>query len=212
MRVSTVVALVAALSAPVIAGTGVAWLGIEDVERVLGGENVTDVAQDIALREFRMGAHLVILSVETGDWTTASWGDRLHADEDHVYHHVRVRLTNDGKLEWPAHTRHFRAFDDANHTYRAEWGLAHSIDVPRLAPGASEEGVIVFHVRDYVPLLGVRWEGEFAAASALVPQEPVREPHAADGAAEAGGATEEPSPTPASPEHDEDEYQPHWDG
>lgn len=209
VRPTTVVALVATLATPVLVGTGVGWLGVGDVERVLSGENVTDVAEDIARREFRMGAHLVVLSVETRDWTTAEWGDKLRADDDHVYHHVRVRLTNDGRLDWPAHTRHFRAFDDVNHSYRAEWGLAHGIDVPRLAPGASEEGTIVFHMPDYVPFVGVRWEGEFAAASALLAPAPGGSVPAAGGG-ETAAEPVDPAPAPESNDS-ADEYQPHWE-
>lgn len=212
MKLATVVALVAAGSAPVLAGTGVDWLGIDDIERVLHGENITDVAADIAQREFRSSASLRIVSVESLDETRGSWGGRIRADDGWTYHHVRVRLHNDGRMDLPVHTRHFEAVDDIGHTYGAEWGLVHLIDTASLPPGGTADGVVVFLMRDYIPLVSVVWEGDFASADADVGAaydapptaagDPPREPAPADPA---------PSPEAQQPP-DEDEYDPHWDG
>lgn len=219
MKVATVVALVAAGTAPFVASTGVEWLGIDDVTRVMNGENLTKVAADIAQREFHTGATLEILDVETRTTTIGSWGVKIRADEDHVYHHVRVVLTNTGRLDMPVHTRHFRAVDDINHTYAAEWGLAHLVDTPRLPPGASEIGVVVFHMPDYVPLERILWEGEFASAEVLLPPSAPSPEASAPPAKGEGAQPDEPAGDDAPPAardedeaEDDEEYQSHWDG
>lgn len=206
MKVATLVALVAAGATPIVATTGVEWLGMGDVERVLHGENVTDVAADIAQREFRTNATLVVLGQSETDTMRDNAGGRVRADEDASYRLVRVRLANDGRLDMPVHTRHFVALDDIGHAYAAEWGVEHGIDVPRLASGASVMATLAFHVPDHVPLVSIAWRGEFAEAAGVISPVP---PPAPRDAAPADGSTPAPTEEPAGPP--EDEYQSHWD-
>lgn len=205
MKPPAVAVLLSLGSVPVLAAAGITWVGADDVQRVLDGESVTDVAADVARREFSASARLRILEMETRPMAVDGWGDHVQADDDHVFRHVRVRIENDGRLDLPVHTRHFRAFDDAGHPWRAEWGLMHGFDTPRLAPGEFEVAIVVFEMPDYVPLVRVEWQGDFASANATLDDAP--------------GFDAPGPPAPAAPYDGrqsaaaapEDEYQSHWE-
>ncbi|HEX2021434.1 MAG TPA: hypothetical protein VHH36_01880 [Candidatus Thermoplasmatota archaeon] len=205
MKVSTVLALVAAGAAPVTAGVAVDWLGIEDVERVLNGENVTAVAEDVARREFTPLARLRVVETWAQDEARSSLGDRLRADEGKTYHHVRAAVLNAGRLDVGVYAHHFRAVDDAGREWKAEWGLADGFEVVRLPSGQERDGVAVFHVPLHVKLVTLRWEGDFSEAET---------PLAPDGAPPASGAGSEAHPAGRSaggsgkppPEQDPDDW------
>lgn len=215
MKLVTVAALVAFGTAPVVASMGVEWLGVDDVERVLHGENVTDVAAEIARREFNANARLAAWGDDVRDTTRAEWGDDIRARDGHEYHHVRFRLENVGKLDLAVHTSHFRAQDELGRWHRAELGLAHLVDERQLATGAAVDGIVVFDLIDGLRLTTLEWGGAFANATASLDGAPPAEyagPTAPPGPDDSAAPRDEGAPGAKPDDEAEDEYRSHWDG
>src|SRR5439155_15821066 len=100
-------ALTAASVAPVLALVGIDWLHAQDVERVANGENVSDVAQDIARREFSGNVTIDLVDDVATKNVTDEFDDVIRADDGYVYRHLTLGVANHGRLDGDVHTYHF---------------------------------------------------------------------------------------------------------
>lgn len=176
MRVGTVLTLVAAGATPVAVMEYGEYLPIvgEDLKPILSGErNVTDVAEEVADREFRAGLTLEIVGIEHRGTRVGTFGEIIKADRGHVFHYVRVRAVNDGKVDIAVSNWHFSAIDEAGSDHMVELGNAHEdFDGSRLRKGAAREGTLIFELRKGSTLAALVWEGDLGGSRVDYPGPP----------------------------------------
>lgn len=168
MRVSTVLALVAAGSTPVAVmeyGDQLPIVG-KDLEPILKGErNITDVAEEVARREFRPSLVLEVKGVELRPTRVGAFGETIKADPGYVFHVVRVRVENNGTMDLAVSDWHFSALDEAGSDHPVEMGGDHNdFDGARVRKGAMREGTLVFELRKGSHLTALVWEGDLATS------------------------------------------------
>lgn len=170
MRVATVLWLVAAGSTPVAVmeyGDQLPIIG-EDLAPILRGErNVTDVAAEVAAREFRPSVQLEVVGVDLRPTRVGAFGETIRADPGYVFHYVRVRATNDGTMDLALSNWHFSALDEIGSDHMVELGADHvDFDGSRLRAGAERQGTLIFELRKGSYITGIAWEGDLATATA----------------------------------------------
>lgn len=168
MRVATVLALVAAGSTPVAVmeyGDQLPIVGA-DLEPILKGErNITDVANEVAAREFRASLALEVVGVELRPTRVGSFGETIKADPGHVFHFVRVRATNNGTMDLAVSNWHFSAEDEVGSDHMVEMGNDHvDFDGSRLRKEASRDGTLIFELRKGSHVRAIVWEGDLATS------------------------------------------------
>ena len=168
MRVATILALVAAGTTPVALmeyGDRLPIVGA-DLEPILKGErNLTDVADEVAAREFRASLRLEVVGVELRPTRIGAFGETIKADPGHVFHVVRVRAENDGTMDLAVSDWHFSALDEAGSDHAVEMGGDHhDFDGSRLRQGGAREGTLVFELRRGSAVHALVWEGDLATA------------------------------------------------
>lgn len=169
MRAGPLVAIVALTAGP-IAVADVLGLDMADLQRVLDGENVDDVASQIAARDYGSNASLDVLSDMLATTRRGEFGETIRADRDRVFHEVRLRLTNTGGMDMGAYAHQFHAYDDEGTRHdRAPGGAKNDFDTLRLGPGEWQEGVLVFETYAEARLVHVMWRGDLTQARGEVP-------------------------------------------
>lgn len=152
-------------STPVLAGAGVDWLTNGDVRRVLAGEDLKSVANEIAEREFSPHVQLSLLGMRDAAEITGDMGETIRAAHGDVYRFVTIQVENQGRLDVAVHTYHFTARDESRALHRAELGTTTRFETPGLSTGESAIGEIAFLTRDIYQLQSLKWQGELANAS-----------------------------------------------
>lgn len=165
MRAPVVMMLVAAGSAPILTGVGLDWLHVQDVRDVMGGANVTDVAQQIAQREFAPNVRLAFLGSTDSPTVLGEFNETLRPFPGDVYRHVSLEVTDGGRLDVAVHTYHFSAVLDSGQKVGALVGVAEKFEVMQLPSGGSARGTIVFEVPQGATLARIVWQGELANAT-----------------------------------------------
>lgn len=168
MKLATVLTLVVAGSTPVLAGAGVDWLHMDDVKAVLEGGNLTQIAQDIAKREFTPDVRLTLVSQNDSESVEGEFGETIHASEGHVYRHVTLDVMSAGRLDVSVHTFHFSAKDDTRHRHKAELGIKEKFEVTQLTQGNSTRGVVIFQLPRGAQLESVTWQGELSNSTLVI--------------------------------------------
>lgn len=165
MKPVTLAMIAASISAPMVAGLGVEWLGIADVQRVAGGEDVDSVAEEIARREFAPDVRLRVLDARDEPSVRGDLGDTYRAPPGATYRHLTVEVANRGRLDVAVHTYHFSALDDAGRRHKAQLGLEEKFETMRVQQGEATTGVVVFLVPTDALLARLQWQGELHNAT-----------------------------------------------
>ena len=165
MKTILAFALTAASVAPVLALVGIDWLHAQDVERVANGENVSDVAQDIARREFSGNVTMELVDDVASTSATDEFNDTIRADDGYVYRYLTLDVANHGRLDVSVHTYHFAVFDNAGRKAKAQLGIREKFEVTQLRSGARAEGAVVFEVPKDAVLTRLFWQGELYNAT-----------------------------------------------
>jgi len=199
VKLATVMTLVAAGSAPVLAGAGIDWLHMDDVKAVLDGGNITQIAANIAKREFTPDVRLTLVTQADSSTIEGEFGDTIHANDGEAYRHVTLEVLNAGRLDVAVHTFHFTARDDMRHTHKAELGIKQKFEVTQLPQGNTTVGVVIFQVPKGTQLASITWQGELANSTLVLMDPASPRPSSPSG-------TMEPAPnrpteaSPASPD------------
>lgn len=168
MRVGSVLALAAAVAVTPTFLDSVAGidLPLAEAERLLRGEaNLTELAEEIAVREYSPNATLEVLEVTLGRERNGTFGETIRPDRGNVYHFALVRVTNVGKVDLSVATWQFVSEDDVGSEHAALLANERDdFDGSRLPPGASREGVVVFELHESARLVAVAWEGDLTSA------------------------------------------------
>jgi hypothetical protein len=165
MRTILAVALTAASVAPVLGLVGIDWLHAQDVQRVADGEDVSNVAQDIARREFSGNVTMRLVDDVAAPNATDEFNDTIRADDGFVYRSLTLDVANRGRLDVSVHTYHFAVFDDSGRRWKAQLGIQQKFEVMQLRSGESAEGTVVFEVPKDDALARVFWQGELYNAT-----------------------------------------------
>jgi hypothetical protein len=160
VKVAAFVALGVAAGMPVLTVIGVSWLHGTDLERVLARESVTQVAQDVAKREFSGNVTLALLSDRASDNVTGQFGERIRADPGDAYRHVELRVENHGRLDVAVHTYHFTAYDASGLKAPAQVGISEGFEANQVPAGGSAVGTVVFELPAGARLARIVWQGE----------------------------------------------------
>lgn len=168
MRVSTVLALVAAGATPVAVVEYGEYLPIvgDDLRPILNGDkNITEVANEVAAREFNPSVRLQVVGVETTDQRIGVFGEKIRPDHGHVFHVVRVRVENNGTMDVAVSNWHFSVEDEIGSDRAVELGGAHEdFAGERLRKGAAREGTLTFELRKGSHITAPVWEGDLSTS------------------------------------------------
>jgi hypothetical protein len=166
VKAGAVAAIALVGSAPFLTSAGLDWLHGSDIERVLSGDNVTQVANDIAQREFSFHVNLSVVAASSSPTLQGQLGDTLEPSQGGAFERVTLRVQNDGRLDVAVHTFHFAAKDDAGETLPAVLGSTDQFDVNQLRQGQNATGTVAFDLPRAARLASVTWQGELANATA----------------------------------------------
>lgn len=176
MRVSTVLALVAAGATPVAVVEFGEYLPIvgEDLKPILRGDkNLTEVASEVAAREFNASVRLEVVGVEITDRRTGVFGEAIRPAHGHVFHVVRVRAENVGTMDVAVSNWHFSAIDEIGSDHAVELGGAREdFAGERLREGATREGSVTFELRKGSRITELVWQGDLSASRVSFPGSP----------------------------------------
>lgn len=163
-------------STPVLAGAGVDWLTNGDVRRVLSGEDLKSVANEIAQREFTPHVELSVLHAREAREVTGDLGDRIRAQPGFVYRILTIQVENQGRLDVAVHTHHFSARDASRALHKAELGLTTRFAATSVSTNENAVGDIVFLTREDAQLESLVWQGELANATLALTAPPTEGP------------------------------------